>query len=86
VPGRRESADVARVAEQIRGDDRTDTVHIGDRRVRRRDGDLDTATELDERLVDAADLVEELRSDPFAFDPDRITWTELAELERGPFR
>ena len=42
--------------------------------------------ELDERAVEAADLVQELGGDAFAFDPDRIVGSELAELVCGSFR
>ena len=85
VPGGREPADVAAVADQVARDDRTDTEHVGDRRVR----DAATALsmrsmELDERLVVATDLVEELDRDPFAFDPDRVDRAELAELRPRP--
>ena len=48
-------------------------------------GDLDAPAELDERLVDAADLVEELDRDQFPFDPDRIGRTELASSEAARF-
>jgi hypothetical protein len=48
VPGAREPADVAGVADEIRGDDRSDAIHVGDRRARQRDCILDSVAELGE--------------------------------------
>ncbi len=39
-----------------------------------------------ERAVGAADLVEELDRDAFAFDPTASAGRSLRELGRGPFR
>jgi len=85
VTSARKPVDVTRVADQIRGNDRTDTMHAGDRRARPADRALDAPAELDQCLVVATDLVEELDRDPLSFDPDRVVGAELAEHQSGRF-
>jgi hypothetical protein len=86
VPGRWEASNVAAVADQITRDDRTNATDIGHRCVRSSDGRDDPRVEFDDCVVGAADFVEELAGDLFAFGADRVNGPDLAELARGPFR
>jgi hypothetical protein len=72
----REPADVSRVADQIRGNDRADTTHVGSRRARAADRALNATTELEQRLVVATDLVEE-------FDGDSLRSMLITSLGRS---
>ena len=56
----RETAHVAGIADQFRGDNRTDPVDLGERGPRGLDGEADPAVRRLGLLVEAADVVEEL--------------------------
>jgi len=83
VPGGREPADIAAVADQVRGDDRTGAVHIGDAGPGHRDCIRDALLELREVTIDASDFGQELERLAAPLGPDRVHGPDPAQFLDG---
>ncbi len=80
----REPADVAGMTDEMRGNDRADTMDLGDRRVRGAHRGDDAGAQCRELAVRVADFAEELVGALAACDPDRVVGSDPAQLPGRP--